>query len=62
MIEFGILNINTQEERIIFGYNGIDAFRRYNLDAAGWKVLYSEYVNKKKIKLGLDKPQSSCYN
>ena len=45
MFEFGILNINTQEERIIFGYNGIDAFHRYNLDAAGWKVLYSEYID-----------------
>lgn len=45
MYEFGILNINTQEERIIFGYNGIDAFRRYNLNAAEWKVLYSEYVD-----------------
>lgn len=45
MLEFGILNINTQEERIIFGYNEIDAFRRYDLDAAEWKVLYSEYVD-----------------
>lgn len=45
MYEFGILNINTQEERIIFGYNGIDAFRRNGLDAAEWKVLYSEYVD-----------------
>lgn len=45
MYEFGILNINTQEERIIFGYNGIDAFRRSGLDAAEWKVLYSEYVD-----------------
>lgn len=45
MYEFGILNINTQEERIIFGYNGIDAFRRSGLDVAEWKVLYSEYVD-----------------
>lgn len=45
MYEFGILNINTQEERIIFGYNGIDAFRRSGLDAAEWKVLYSEYID-----------------
>lgn len=45
MYEFGILNINTQKERIIFGYNGIDAFRRSGLDAAEWKVLYSEYVD-----------------
>lgn len=45
MYEFGILNINTQEERIIFGYNGIDAFRRSGLDAAEWKILYSEYVD-----------------
>lgn len=45
MFEFGILNINTQEEKIIFGYNGIDTFRRYNLDAAGWQVLYSEYID-----------------
>ena len=45
MFEFGILNINTQEERIIFGYNGIDAFRRSGLDATEWKVLYSEYVD-----------------
>ena len=45
MFEFCILNINTEEERIIFGYNEIDAFRRYKLDAAEWKVLYSEYVD-----------------
>lgn len=45
MFEFGTLNINTQEERIIFGYNEIDAFRRSKLDAAEWKVLYSEYVD-----------------
>ena len=45
MFEFDTLNINTKEERIIFGYNEIDAFRRYNLDAAEWKVLYSEYVD-----------------
>ena len=45
MFEFGILNINAQEERIIFGYNEIDAFRRYNLDAAEQRVLYSEYID-----------------
>lgn len=45
MYEFGILNINTQEQAIIFGYNGIDAFRRSGLDAAEWKVLYSEYID-----------------
>ena len=45
MLEFGILNINTQEERIIFGYNGSDAVRRYKLGAAKWRVLDSEYVD-----------------
>ena len=49
MLEFGILNINTQEERIIFGYNEIDAFRRYNLDAAEWRIL-NTLIKKNKIR------------
>ena len=45
MIEFGIININTNEERGMFGYNIADAYRRSKLDISTWHITYCEYID-----------------
>lgn len=45
MIEFGIKNIHTKEENIIFGYNVADAYRRAGLDMNEWNTTYCEYID-----------------
>ena len=45
MTEYGIYNIHTDEEEIIFGYNFTDACRRAKLNPNDWEVIYREYVD-----------------
>ena len=45
MKEFGIININTNEERIIFGYNVNDAYRRAKVNAIQWTIVYVDYID-----------------
>lgn len=45
MFEFGIRNIHTGEEDIMFGYNIADAYRRAKLDTNEWHVTYCEYID-----------------
>ena len=45
MIEFGIVNINTNEERHMFGYNVADAYRSSKLDMNTWHITYCEYID-----------------
>ena len=50
MNEYTIYNVNTKEERILFGYSICDAYRRDGLDREteqnkGWVVLYVEYID-----------------
>lgn len=45
MYEFEIQNKVTNEEKILFGYNYIDACRKGNVEADEWKVIYREYVD-----------------
>lgn len=45
MIEFGIKNIHTEEENIIFGYNVADAYRRAGLNMNEWNTTYYEYID-----------------
>lgn len=45
MYEYGIYNIHTDEEEIIFGYNFADACRRAKLNTDEWEILYREYVD-----------------
>ena len=45
MIEFGIVNIKTNEERHMFGYNIADAYRRAKLDMNEWHITYCEYID-----------------
>lgn len=45
MYEYGIRNINTNEETIIFGYSIANAFGRTKLDRSEWEVWYSEYID-----------------
>lgn len=45
MIEFGIVNINTNEERQMFGYNIADACHRAKLDMNEWHITYCEYID-----------------
>ena len=45
MKEFGIINIHTNEEAIIFGYNADDAYRRAKVDAIQWAVVYVDYID-----------------
>lgn len=45
MYEYGIYNIHTNEETMIYGYTSADAFRRAKLDKADWRISYYEYVD-----------------
>ena len=45
MYEYYVESIYTGEERIIFGYNVNDAFRRANLAPIEWGVVYAVYVD-----------------
>lgn len=45
MYEYYIESIYTGEERIIYGYDVKDAFRRANLAPIEWGVVYVEYVD-----------------
>jgi hypothetical protein len=45
MKEFHIINIHTNEENIIFGYNPTDAFRRTKLNHNEWIINWVEYVD-----------------
>ena len=45
MAEFGIYNVKTGEQKIIFGYNFKDALRRQGLDSSEWAISYSEYID-----------------
>ena len=45
MIEFGIVNIHTNEESHMFGYNVADAYRRSKLDMNTWHITYCEYID-----------------
>ena len=45
MTEYGIYNISTKEENIIFGYSFSDACRRAKLNPEEWAVFYYEYID-----------------
>ena len=46
MWEFDIVNHETDEHRIIFGYSLADAFRRNpNYDTSEWTCINSEYID-----------------
>lgn len=45
MTEYGISNIHTNEENIIFGYSFADACRRAKLNVDNWEIIYSEYID-----------------
>ena len=45
MKEFGIYNVKTKEEKIVFGYSLKDALDRYGLDSAEWETWYCEYLD-----------------
>ena len=46
MWEFGIMNMQTKEESIIFGYSLSDAFNRHpSLNPEEWTCWYQEYID-----------------
>ena len=45
MYEFGLIKLATGEEKIIFGYNINNAFKRAKLNPAEYVVNYREYVD-----------------
>ena len=45
MIEFGSVNIITNEDRLMFGYNVAAAYRRSKLDMNTWHITYCEYID-----------------
>ena len=45
MIEFGIMNTKTEEEKVMFGYSITDAYRRAKLDMNEWHITYCEYID-----------------
>lgn len=45
MWEFEIVNKNTDETKIIFGYTLSDAYRRYKLNPEEWILVLRTYVD-----------------
>jgi hypothetical protein len=45
MYEYYIESIYTGEERVVYGYNVKDAFRRANLAPIEWGIIYAGYVD-----------------
>lgn len=45
MIEFGIVNIHTNENDIMFGYNVADAYKRHGRDMNEWYITYCEFID-----------------
>ena len=45
MKEFGIYNVKTKEEKIVFGYSFKDALNRYGLNSIEWAMSYCEYID-----------------
>ena len=45
MFEFGIRNIHTEEENVMFGYNIADAYHRSKLDMSTWHITYADYID-----------------
>ena len=51
MNEYWIYNIDTEEERPIFGYSYDDACERYCINKDEWKLLDWKYVDEKRARL-----------
>ena len=45
MWEFDIVNKDTKESRIMFGYNEADAFRSYGYDPNEYNVVGRTYID-----------------
>ena len=45
MKEFGIINVNTNENSIMFGRNPMDAYNRSGLNANEWVIDYVDYID-----------------
>lgn len=45
MKEYGIININTNENSIMFGRNPMDAYKRSGLNASEWVIDYVDYID-----------------
>ena len=45
MYEYTIININTNEEAIIFGRTEAHAFAKAELNANEWRVVLQDYVD-----------------
>lgn len=45
MKEYGIINVNTNENSIMFGRNPMDAYNRSGLNANEWVIDYVDYID-----------------
>lgn len=45
MNEYGIINKNTLENDVVYGYNFANACERNGLNPAEWTILWLEYVD-----------------
>lgn len=45
MMEYGICNINTQKETIIYGYSFSDACKKAGLNPKEWEIFYQEFID-----------------
>lgn len=45
MNEYLVYCAATDEEMLLFGYSGTDAFRRSGLDPNEWRIVYSVYID-----------------
>ena len=45
MLEYGIYNLRTDEEMVIYGYNFDNACKRAGLNPEEWQIIYREYVD-----------------
>ena len=45
MLEYGIFNLHTDEEKVIYGYNFENACNRAGLNPDDWDIIYREYID-----------------
>ena len=45
MYEYTLINLNTNEEIIKYGYNDDNVYTRNNINRKEWKILIKDYID-----------------
>lgn len=45
MLEYGVYNLHTDAEMIIYGYSFADACKRAKLNPGDYQIIYMDYID-----------------